>query len=116
MLLIRQYRHPVRSYLWEAPAGLLDVDDEHPLVAAKRELLEEAHQVADTWHVLYDVYNSPGSSSEALRCYLARDLRPAPGDGVRGDRRGARHATGLGAARRSGRQRASAATCTTRTR
>lgn len=80
VLLVRQYRHPVRSHLWEAPAGLLDVDGEHPLVAAKRELLEEAHQVADTWHVLFDVYNSPGSSSEALRCYLARDLRPAPGD------------------------------------
>ncbi|MDQ3112546.1 MAG: NUDIX hydrolase [Actinomycetota bacterium] len=80
VLLVQQYRHPVRSYLWEAPAGLLDVEDEHPLVAAKRELLEEAHQVAGTWHVLYDVYNSPGSSAEALRCYLARDLRPAPGD------------------------------------
>lgn len=84
VLLVRQYRHPVRSYLWEAPAGLLDVDDEHPLVAAKRELLEEAHQIAETWHVLYDVYNSPGSSSEALRCYLARDLRPAPGEAYAG--------------------------------
>ena len=84
VLLVRQYRHPVRSYLWEAPAGLLDIDDEHPLVAAKRELMEEAHQVADTWHVLFDVYNSPGSSSEALRCYLARDLRPADGEAYAG--------------------------------
>jgi ADP-ribose pyrophosphatase len=79
VLLIRQYRHPVRSHLWEAPAGLLDIEHEHPLDAAKRELLEEAHQVADSWHVLYDIYNSPGSSSEPLRCYLARDLRPADG-------------------------------------
>jgi ADP-ribose pyrophosphatase len=85
VLLIRQYRHPVRSYLWEAPAGLLDVEGEHPLAAAQRELREEAHHVADTWHVLYDVFNSPGSSSEALRCYLARDLRPATGDAYEGE-------------------------------
>jgi 8-oxo-dGTP pyrophosphatase MutT (NUDIX family) len=84
VLLIRQYRHPVRSMLWEAPAGLLDVEGEHPLTAAKRELLEEAHQVADTWHVLYDIYNSPGSSSEPLRCYLARNLRPADGEAYAG--------------------------------
>jgi ADP-ribose pyrophosphatase len=80
VLIVRQYRHPVRSYLWEAPAGLLDVANEPPWETAKRELLEETHHVADTWHVLYDVYNSPGSSSEALRCYLARDVRPAEGD------------------------------------
>jgi ADP-ribose pyrophosphatase len=85
VLLVRQYRHPVGSYLWEAPAGLLDLDGEPPWETAKRELLEETHHVAGTWHVLYDVYNSPGSSSEALRCYLARDVRPATGDRYVGD-------------------------------
>ena len=43
LLLVRQYRHPVRRYLWEPPAGLLDVAGEDPLDAAKRELAEEAH-------------------------------------------------------------------------
>ena len=85
VLLVHQYRHPVRSYLWEAPAGLLDIDGEPAWDTAKRELVEETHHVADTWHVLYDVYNSPGSSSEALRCYLARDVRPATGDRYVGD-------------------------------
>ena len=42
VLLLRQYRHPVRSYLWEPPAGLLDVPGEDPLAAARRELAEEA--------------------------------------------------------------------------
>ena len=78
VLLLRQYRHPVRSYLWEPPAGLLDVPGEDPQVAAARELAEEADLVADEWHVLVDFYNSPGGSTEAFRCYLARGVREVP--------------------------------------
>ena len=78
VLLLRQYRHPVRSYLWEPPAGLLDVEGEDPQVAAARELAEEADLVADEWHVLVDFYNSPGGSTEAFRCYLARGLHEVP--------------------------------------
>ena len=36
VLLLSQYRHPVRSELWEPPAGLLDVPDEELVVAAAR--------------------------------------------------------------------------------
>jgi ADP-ribose pyrophosphatase len=78
VLMVRQYRHPVRSYLWEPPAGLLDVDGEDPLETARRELAEEGDLRADEWHVLVDFYNSPGGSTEAFRCYLARDLHPVP--------------------------------------
>ena len=78
LLLVRQYRHPVRSYLWEPPAGLLDVDGEDPFDAARRELAEEAHLRARDWHVLVDFYNSPGGSTEGFRCYLARDLSSVP--------------------------------------
>jgi ADP-ribose pyrophosphatase len=80
VLLVRQYRHPVRHYLWEPPAGLLDVAGEDPLDAVKRELAEEADLVADDWHVLVDFFNSPGGSTEAFRCYLARGLREVPED------------------------------------
>ena len=78
VLLLRQYRHPVSSYLWEPPAGLLDVPDEDALVAAQRELAEEADLVAADWYVLVDYYNSPGGSTEAFRCYLARGLTDVP--------------------------------------
>lgn len=78
VLLLRQYRHPVRSYLWELPAGLLDVADEPWLDAAKRELAEEADLIAATWHTLIDFYTSPGGSDEFIRVYLARGLRPVP--------------------------------------
>ncbi|MFI6349238.1 NUDIX domain-containing protein [Streptomyces sp. NPDC050560] len=79
VLLIRQYRHPVRHRLWEIPAGLLDVPGENPLHAAQRELYEEAHVKAEDWRVLIDVYTSPGGSDEAVRIFLARDLAEAEG-------------------------------------
>lgn len=79
VLLIRQYRHPVGMYLFEPPAGLLDVHDEPAQDTAARELVEEAGLAADEWSVLVDMLNSPGGSSEAIRIYLARGLHPIDG-------------------------------------
>ncbi|KQV19993.1 MULTISPECIES: NUDIX hydrolase [unclassified Kitasatospora] len=80
VLILRQYRHPVRQRLWELPAGLLDVPGENPLHAAQRELFEEAHCKAGEWRVLVDFYTSPGGTDEALRLFLATDLSAADGD------------------------------------
>ncbi|MGW0537718.1 NUDIX domain-containing protein [Streptomyces sp. NPDC003032] len=80
VLVIRQYRHPVRQKLWEIPAGLLDVPGENPLHAAQRELYEEAHVKAEDWRVLTDVYTTPGGCDEAVRVFLARDLAEAEGE------------------------------------
>jgi ADP-ribose pyrophosphatase len=80
VLLINQYRHPVRHKLWEIPAGLLDVPGENPLHAAQRELYEEAHVKAEDWRVLTDVYTTPGGCDEAVRIFLARDLSEADGE------------------------------------
>ena len=77
VLLIKQYRHPVRVRDWEIPAGLLDIAEEDALAAAQRELAEEADLVADRWDVLGEFYTTPGGSDEAIRIYLARDLRDA---------------------------------------
>jgi ADP-ribose pyrophosphatase len=78
VLLIRQYRHPVRSYLWEVPAGLLDDPLEQAADAARRELAEEAHVVARRWHTLLDLYSSPGMSAEAYRIFLAEGVTAVP--------------------------------------
>ena len=78
VLLVRQYRHPVGYELWEMPAGLLDVDGEPALDAARRELAEEADLRADRWDLLLDWFNTPGGSDEAFRLYLARDLHEVP--------------------------------------
>jgi ADP-ribose pyrophosphatase len=74
VVLINQYRHPIRRYLDELPAGLLDVPGEAALDAARRELSEEAGVAASEWQVLVDLYTSPGMTNEAIRVFLARDL------------------------------------------
>ena len=74
VLLVNQYRHPVGRHLDELPAGLLDVAQEPAFAAAQRELAEEAGYAAATWHVLVDVFTSPGMTDEAIRLYLAQDL------------------------------------------
>ncbi|KIF04887.1 ADP-ribose pyrophosphatase [Streptomyces sp. RSD-27] len=80
VLVINQYRHPVRRRLWELPAGLLDVPGENPLHGAQRELYEEAHVKAGDWRVLTDFFASPGGSDEAVRIFLARDVAEADGE------------------------------------
>ena len=83
IILIEQYRHPLRRRLWELPAGLMDVDGEPAQEAAARELIEETGYAAAEWSVLLDVATSPGFSEEVVRIFLARGLtrvgRPRPG-------------------------------------
>jgi 8-oxo-dGTP pyrophosphatase MutT (NUDIX family) len=74
VILVSQYRHPLRRRLWELPAGLLDIEGEDPQPAAARELGEEVGVRADRWDVLVDAAPSPGISDEAVRIYLAREL------------------------------------------
>jgi ADP-ribose pyrophosphatase len=78
ILVINQYRHPIRTRSWEIPAGLLDVDGEDPLDAAKRELAEETDLVADDWSEPLTFFTSPGQSDEHVTLYEARGLHPAP--------------------------------------
>ncbi|TLP98585.1 NUDIX hydrolase [Nesterenkonia salmonea] len=78
VLLIKQYRHPVRMDLWEIPAGLLDVEGEPMLTAAQRELAEETDLTAASWHTLVDFYTTPGAQNEAIRVYLAEGLTELP--------------------------------------
>ncbi|RZU48878.1 ADP-ribose pyrophosphatase [Krasilnikovia cinnamomea] len=81
VVLIKQYRHPVRRKLWELPAGLRDVAGEDLALTALRELAEEADLVAGRLDLLVDLHTSPGFSNETIRLFLARDLSPVPEDG-----------------------------------
>ena len=49
--LLRQYRHPVRAWIWEVPAGSLE-SGETPEAAGTRELAEEMGGIAASWHHL----------------------------------------------------------------
>jgi 8-oxo-dGTP pyrophosphatase MutT (NUDIX family) len=61
-----------------AAAGLRDVPDEELVVAAARELAEEADLVAASWWRLVEFFTSPGGSDERIVVFLARDLSPVP--------------------------------------
>lgn len=78
VLLVEQYRHPVRGRLLELPAGTLDVEGEDAVDAARRELHEEADLVADHWERLVAPYATPGYSSERWEVFVATGLRPVP--------------------------------------
>ncbi|GAA1910920.1 NUDIX hydrolase [Nocardioides marmoribigeumensis] len=80
-LVLRQYRHPIGRRMVELPAGLLDVPGEDPLVAAQRELLEEAGLEAGHWTHLSSMHTSPGISAELIEVYLAQGLRAVPDRG-----------------------------------
>lgn len=75
--LVRQYRYPFQSHLWELPAGKLE-PGEDPLSAAKRELSEETGLEADFWTDLGVLYATPGYCTEKLYLFLARGLRQGP--------------------------------------
>jgi ADP-ribose pyrophosphatase len=71
-----QYRHPVRDYLFEIPAGTMD-PGESPLACARRELEEETGYVADEFIELGEVHILPAYSNEKIHVYLARGLTPS---------------------------------------
>ena len=77
VLLIQQYRHPIRHRDWELPAGLLDVAGEEPLEAARRELAEEADLVAAHWEPLVSSWTTPGGNDELIHVFLASGVSAA---------------------------------------
>ncbi len=68
-----QYRHAVREYLLEIPAGTME-PGEPALDCAKRELEEETGLVAEKFSKLGQVYILPAYSDEKIYIYLARDF------------------------------------------
>jgi ADP-ribose pyrophosphatase len=74
VVMLRQYRHPVRAHLWELPAGLRDVDGEPPVASARRELAEETQLAAARWSLLTTQHPSPGFCDELVLLYLAEGL------------------------------------------
>jgi ADP-ribose pyrophosphatase len=82
ILMIRQYRHPVRKMLWEIPAGLLDIPGEALEQAARRELIEETSFDAKNFEHLITFHTSPGGNDESITVYLATDVQPVIHDFV----------------------------------
>jgi ADP-ribose pyrophosphatase len=73
ILLIQQYRHAARQYLWELVAGRVD-PGETPKVAAARELIEETGYRAKRFRVFLDIFPTPGFLEERMFILLAEGL------------------------------------------
>jgi ADP-ribose pyrophosphatase len=73
ILLIQQYRHATRQYLWELVAGRID-GGETPKAAAARELIEETGYRAKRFRVFLDVFPTPGFLEERMFILLAEGL------------------------------------------
>ena len=74
IIMLRQFRPAINSYLYELPAGTRNVK-ETPLECAKREILEETGYRADKFYFLGEIYPVPGYSSEKISIYKADILK-----------------------------------------
>jgi len=74
ILLIRQYRHSVREWLLEIPAGTLEIG-ESPEDCAKREFEEETGYKPGKVKEIFRAYVAPGYSNELLFFFLAEELQ-----------------------------------------
>ncbi|MEO1023733.1 MAG: NUDIX hydrolase [Bacteroidota bacterium] len=73
ILLIRQYRYPVKQIFWEVPAGKID-PGEVPDETALRELKEEAGAVTSSYEYVGHFYPAIGYSDEVIHIYAGWDL------------------------------------------
>ena len=73
ILMIRQYRHATRQYLWELVAGRID-SGENVRHAAARELMEETGYRAQRFRVFLDMFPTPGFLEERMYVLLAEKL------------------------------------------
>ena len=73
ILLIRQYRHAARQFLWELVAGHRE-EGETFRAGAPRELHEETGYTARKFTKLLEIFPSPGLLSERMAIFLAEGL------------------------------------------
>ena len=73
IVMIRQYRHAARQYLWELVAGRIDAG-ESPREAAAREMIEETGFRATRFRIFLDVFPTPGFLEERMFILLAEGL------------------------------------------
>ena len=75
IVLIRQYRHATRQFLWELVAGRME-RGENPRRAAARELIEETGYRAKRFRVFLDIFPTPGFLEERMYILLAQEVTP----------------------------------------
>ena len=84
IILIKQYRYPVKQVMIEIPAGKKDEPSEDGLLCAVRELEEETGYRSNDIRKFQDLHNCVGYSNEMIELYIAYDCekidQPKSGD------------------------------------
>ncbi len=70
LVMIKQYRHPVKSTDFELPAGFIEPFETDIAQAAKRELLEETGYEAESLEKIQETYSSAGFMSNTLNFFI----------------------------------------------
>lgn len=73
VVMVRLFRYPIGRWSLEVPAGGSDGQD--ALVAARRELREEAGLEAGSWIPLGEMFSLNGLADAPSEVFVARDLR-----------------------------------------
>ncbi len=73
LILVKQYRKAVEEFLYELPAGKINVAEE-PKECALRELKEETGYEAKDVTKIYEIYSTPGFSNEKIYLFKAEGL------------------------------------------
>lgn len=75
VIMMRQYRHGAEDIFLELPGGLVDPQDDSPVIAAERELLEETGYEGEDLIPIGECYPQPAVLANKCFFYLARDVK-----------------------------------------
>lgn len=65
LILVKEWRHPTKQILLGCPGGAIE-DNEDPITAAKRELLEETGYQSDEFTLIGNAYPFPGVTMQKV--------------------------------------------------
>jgi 8-oxo-dGTP pyrophosphatase MutT (NUDIX family) len=73
VVMVRQFRHGLRSHTLEVPGGLIDPGEE-PLVAARREMVEESGYDSERVEPIGVIHPNPAIQSNRCHSFVAFDV------------------------------------------
>ncbi len=74
VVLVRQFRHGIRECTLEIPGGMIDAEDATPLVAARREMIEESGYDSECVEPLGSIRPNPAIQNNTCHSFVARDV------------------------------------------